>query len=645
MTVANKVAAKASVAFVAIAMALALFAPAAQAQTEAEMQAQIDQLLATIAALQAQMGGDTTSTGGSCPTLTAPLTIGAQGANVTALQTYLIAEGHSIPAGATGYFGSQTQAAVAAWQAANAVSPAAGYWGPVSLAKYNAICTSDDDDDDDDDDSTSGELDGGEASLESFTSSDGDDTDLEEGQEAAPVAEFEFDVEDGDVEVNRIDVAFDWTSGANSDDEPWEVFDEVSIWVDGDEVASMDASDEDEWSDDDPYDGAHTLRFSGMDWVVREGETAQFTVGVTVAGSVDGSADPIATWEVFIPADGIRAEDSEGIQNYIGEDDSASQGVLTEAVSFDIEEEGGDDELIIGTSSEDPDATTLMVEESSNSDWLTVFAFDMDTDDSTNDIEVNTVILDVHTPGETYNAVVNDARLVIDGEEYDDFSVARGTTATATLTFDIDGDLVIEAGEEVTAELQLEFTAVSNYDEGDQIEALATTTSLWDAEGVDDVTPSGSASGELHTLRTSGISVVGGETTEDTQGENDTLGVFTIEFDVTAFEGDFYITDNATTSTAVTDGVVFSVNGGTATTSGVLTSTGDEDTSGVFTVEEGETETFTLTVSVDPTSTGIYSVEIDEIWFTSNSNGTSSTSMHTPTPAADYRTGNEPITG
>jgi len=87
------------------------------------------------------LGGATPGTGvpsGACNFMQS-LTIGSSGAEVTCLQNYLIAGDYSIPAGATGYFGPQTQSAVMAWQRANAVSPASGLFGPISRAAYNSM--------------------------------------------------------------------------------------------------------------------------------------------------------------------------------------------------------------------------------------------------------------------------------------------------------------------------------------------------------------------------------------------------------------------------------------------------------------------------------------------------------------------------
>lgn len=57
------------------------------------------------------------------------LTLGSDGEDVRALQTLLISKGYQIPAGATGYFGIQTRTALAAYQRANGITPAAGYFG------------------------------------------------------------------------------------------------------------------------------------------------------------------------------------------------------------------------------------------------------------------------------------------------------------------------------------------------------------------------------------------------------------------------------------------------------------------------------------------------------------------------------------
>lgn len=135
------------------ALALALSLGVAGAMAASLTQAQISAIVSllssfgadqgTINNVTAALGGQATtgSTGTSVSAgynYTRDLTIGSSGADVTALQNTLIAAGDSIAAGATGYFGSQTQSALAKWQAANGISPASGYFGPITRAKISS---------------------------------------------------------------------------------------------------------------------------------------------------------------------------------------------------------------------------------------------------------------------------------------------------------------------------------------------------------------------------------------------------------------------------------------------------------------------------------------------------------------------------
>src|SRR3989344_4160184 len=70
-----------------------LLVPVAHAQSTADLQAMINGLLAQIAQLQAQLGGQTGGGSTSVTVPPAPLTTGATGDNVSALQQILINEG------------------------------------------------------------------------------------------------------------------------------------------------------------------------------------------------------------------------------------------------------------------------------------------------------------------------------------------------------------------------------------------------------------------------------------------------------------------------------------------------------------------------------------------------------------------------
>ena len=120
----------------------------AYGETAAELQVQINALLAQIQALQAQLTAGTSTSGSASASLTSSgdLTLGSKGAAVKELQMYLNANGAQVSASGAGspgneteYFGGLTKSALAKWQAANGVSPAAGYFGPKTRAKMASM--------------------------------------------------------------------------------------------------------------------------------------------------------------------------------------------------------------------------------------------------------------------------------------------------------------------------------------------------------------------------------------------------------------------------------------------------------------------------------------------------------------------------
>ena len=623
----------------AVAFALvAGFAPKAHAATVEELQAQIDALLA-------QLSGVSSGSSTGCYAFTRDLTVGATGADVTALQNFLAAKGF-FSAAATGYFGAITQASVTAWQSANGVTPAAGYFGAISRAKYNSTCSTGSSTGG----STSGSstLGGGEADLNNFEGSSGADADVEEG-DSGEVYEFEFDVDDADAEVERVDVMFKST-GTAGDDEPWEVFDEITLWLDGDEVGSVDGSDEDNWDEDE--DDEYRIRFNGVDTVVDEDSTPEFTVAVELQGTVD-DADGDVSWTLWIPEEGVRALDGEGIDHTIGDADALS-GASDES-EFDVDVEGDGEELKVAEGDSNPDATVLELEDDGRSDWLTVLAFTLEAEE--NDIEVSELPVLVTVSSSTYNALINDAKLVIDGEEFDDFTLTGGTLTTATTTFEFDNDeLVIADGEEVEVEFMLEFNALELGDEGTTVQARLRSHEVEaiEAEGAEDITTAnltGTATGDVHTLRTEGISLTAGDmsaSVEVVDGADNDQATYVIEFEVTAFGEDFYIPFGAATTTAQSDeGVSFDflnsdndvVNVPSASTTANLDSSADED-DGAYVVREGDTESFTLTVDYIPATLApvSYKVLLQEVFFRLNGVADSAASGQAALPEADYRT-------
>lgn len=149
-TVTTKAITKVAAVATGLAMVTSMFALAPMAQaalTSSQVQSILSLLssfgadASTIANVQASLTGGTpsapsTPVTSSC-SFSRSLTIGSSGADVTCLQNALIGAGFSVPAGATGYFGTQTRTAVASWQSSKNIAPAVGYFGPISRAAFN----------------------------------------------------------------------------------------------------------------------------------------------------------------------------------------------------------------------------------------------------------------------------------------------------------------------------------------------------------------------------------------------------------------------------------------------------------------------------------------------------------------------------
>ncbi|OHB18881.1 MAG: hypothetical protein A2854_03450 [Parcubacteria group bacterium RIFCSPHIGHO2_01_FULL_56_18] len=135
---------------------LLAFVSLTNAQSSTSLQAELNALLAQLAALQVQLQATTGSANaapaasgsayGSCPNLVRSLRMGVSGSDVTALQAFLAADSRIYPEGTiSGYYGALTQKAVQALQQRHNLvtsgSPETTGFGAVGPATRNLIAT------------------------------------------------------------------------------------------------------------------------------------------------------------------------------------------------------------------------------------------------------------------------------------------------------------------------------------------------------------------------------------------------------------------------------------------------------------------------------------------------------------------------
>ena len=587
MTKSTTVASKAFVAIVAAAMVFSLIAPAAKAATMSaeDLQAQIAALMAQIEGLKG--GSMMAPAAGSCVAIPAPLTMGAKGANVTALQNYLIAAKQSIPAGATGFFGGQTKAALAAFQSANGIMPAVGYYGPVTAAKMAAMCTPVTPTTPGTTPTTPGTPSTtlkGEADLKSVDVEDGDDSDVNEGDEDAEVAVATVEFENGDAEISRLDVKLDHPTSTR----PYDVFESFSLWVDGKKVADVDASSKSDYlgTDED------TIRFSGLKIVAMEDEELDISVKATIMNSVKTVNQ--GDWTMTV--DSIRFFDADGVATTENEPSTSISGDAT--VTVDVA--GADDKVTIKKASADPKEATLKVETNTSKSTHDIGVFNLAVDEDSSDVVVNDgkVSLIVSNPvgASTINSInVVDkvevevagktvtGKIVTSGNVHGTIAAGASRTLTYTLDFnelDLDSDSDNEATVSVTFKGQN-----SNY--GNNVKVQVTTTgSDWDIEGVEPITTTGTYTGKEHTLNSADVTFSSYAWAVNTAGT-----LIDFSFTVSADEEDF---DVLTASLAST------TSGNATITAGVLSVTSGDATAiaGGFKVLSGDEATFRVRYTV-----------------------------------------------
>lgn len=298
-----------------IALVLAVtfaFSFIAKGATVEELQAQIAALLAQIQALQAQLGQQTTTTGGYC--FNTDLKLGMTSSDVKNLQIVLKVTPTS------GYFGPLTLAAVKKFQAENGI-PQTGYVGPLTRTALNSkFCappttvppttapTTP---------TTSVAPSYGSLSVQSYPVSNPQTT-LYGGQTYEVLA-GQFKATGSDITVKKVGIK---VTSATNNVFPWQVFSTISVWDGSTKLAELPVTSANAIQND--FAHIYTFNIAGLNWVVPNGQNKVLTVKVTVNNNL--SADVIGkqfTFQMF--KEGVVYTDTAGVTYTSVDHDVASQ--------------------------------------------------------------------------------------------------------------------------------------------------------------------------------------------------------------------------------------------------------------------------------------------------------------------------------
>lgn len=585
------------------------------------------------------------------------LSLGSTGPDVVALQTLLESkEFLTMPSGvAKGYFGNLTQASLSRFQAANGISPASGYFGPLTRSFVNSQtivtvpttgCQYD---------PSTGAIikkydvntgaqicppptpapspspapapsNNDEGRLTHVDTTGGTDSSVDEGDINAKVLAIRADAEDGDISINRVDVDFDLTSSTGSSNLK-KYIQSVSIWLDGKKLSTQSVS------DGDRDDRTTSFRFSNLKGKIKEGDSARLYVTINAINSVDDS-EKGQDISVSIPRNGIRTITGDNIF------DSYPSGTDLDH-SFSVNEQS--DGKITLTSDENENAEkTVEASDRNSTNGIEILDFDLKSKDKDNTIREITVNLDAiaATSTATSSKMINTVHLFANGKELDDASIKSGHDS---VTFD-DLDYLIKADKTVHFEVKADVNRIDgiNFHEGDAIKTTIGSDDI-DAEDSngDDSDVSGGAEGGMVIFRTEGISLSDPSSTVSMNNlgsalPDDSIGEFTISFKINAFGDSIYVpltSERATTTDPTLAGLYYSLedaNGarvmdGTSTAAVARISGGSIVSLGgtnYLKINDGQSATLKLSLSFDPIENGYYRAELEAVNFHSASAAT-----------------------
>lgn len=525
-----------------------------------------------------------------------PLKMGMSGQAVMDLQNALISKGYSIPAGATGFFGNQTKAAVMAFQTAYAsevlapagLSAATGYWGMYSAAKMNALLASPSPTPTPTPTPTPSSGNEGSVTV-TLESSPGNNTEIAYNQTKA-VEAIKFKSTGSAMKINRIDFNF------NS--RLWRYATTAAVYDGSTKVAEMALT---QGSFEEITTGSDYRLRMALDYTVPKDASKVLTLKITAPSII---TNPPVTIIATVNANAVRATDEAGLTQY-----EPTSALATR--TFKIKE-NTTGELTVTLDAASPDESTAIVDDVNTTEDVPLAIVNLKA--TNNDVTVHELVFDIATTTASVDDVADAIKLYKGSTLVGTGTLTTGSTAETATFSDLDEVIAKDATVKYTVKADMKADDGVNYSDAETISAslTANATSI-DAEDADfnsltnsEIGGTAATGNDQHLYVVapviSFISASASKTAAQITGESD-HGNYTIRFSVKAQGADIYVDKTVTMDASPADGNlsfedVASNGAATITSTGVLASSADEQ-SNSFKIVDGTTETFTLTVSAD----------------------------------------------
>ncbi len=567
------------------------------------------------------------------------LTVGSTGADVSALQSWLISKGFSIPsissgAATPGYFGSQTKSAVVAYQASVGL-PSTGFVGPLTRGILNGTsaastpvaagcpagftCTPVGGTTVPATPTTPGVITtpGLEGTLSSSQSNAGVASTIYENDKMVSVLGVKLEAKSSDINVQRVKLSLGTDSKIYN-----KIFSKVYVMEGSTVLGSSDLNSSTVVKDGSNY----YITITGMNFVIPRNGTRTISIAVDVFSTIDSTDIDTETYPIALATDGVRGQDGAGIDQYAG----STSITRTPNISSDLSDSAT---LTVSLNNSSPKKSDVMATSGSSEnelDRLTLLNFDVKAEKD--NVKITDIKIGVVKSG-SGAATAQTAYLYDGSTELDNASITSGVATFA------DFDYVVTRDTTKTLTVKVDIRNANAVDA--RFYAIASTTVAADlvAENSkgDSLTESGSATGQTIGVRNVGAevslvskSIVTAGAPQTSGSNNIATSSLTANFVVRikavggplsfgAAGSSTPMFDTTTSTFKVYRNSTFAGVGSYATSTDFTTPSGLTESSNSWTLPEGQTVDVPVTFKIlgrsatAPLTDGIYSVSLEGI--------------------------------